>query len=373
MESQSLGVSEMILVLLALGGFGAAANPSAPPAAEVLRYAPAEVDFFAHLDVEAVVPRNYDAFRKLPSDPALRGVPSVQTELAAKVTEVEKGVADLKAKVGIDVVRDIRSLTLFVTFKAGKPEFLMAARGKFGGDFITKVAKSNLPDWTRANVGGRPGLASKDGAALATVVPDGTLLAGTPSWVKERAGTWSPRAGGVTDEIRAALDEKPIFLVASRPRPETVALLQQELRGNDEKIILDFMTGHESAAYAVAWNGVWWTYTARTPLGYQRALLATDGLIQLMRAGHLAMRGAARLGLSVVDSYTDDPSMKKVSAQKADLLRIVDTWSGDGTFAATVDRKEAERRVTARLTGKTLSEVLPTAGIAILIALGAVL
>lgn len=37
--------------------------------------------------------------------------------------------------------------------------------------------------------------------------------------------------------------------------------------------------------------------------------------------------------------------------------------SGDGNFAAKVDRVDRERRTTAKLTGRSFSEVVPAAGI----------
>jgi hypothetical protein len=136
-------------------------------------------------------------------------------------------------------------------------------------------------------------------------------------------------------------------------------------------VVRDLLIGQESSAFAVSWNGVWWSYTARSPAGCQRALLATDGVIQLTRAGHLALRGVSRVGLALVDSYAAEPGVAEIVAHKQDLLRIVDGWSGDGTFVVTVDRQAAARGVTARLRGKSLAEVLPLAGLAVIGALSA--
>jgi hypothetical protein len=46
-------------------------------------------------------------------------------------------------------------------------------------------------------------------------------------------------------------------------------------------------------------------------------------------------------------------------------------WVCDGTFVVTVDRQAAARGVTARLRGKSLAEVLPLAGLAVIGALSA--
>src|SRR5438067_13719475 len=98
-----MGFSEAILILLALGGFAARENPSAPPATEVLRFAPEDADVMVYADLEAVLPPNYQTFQNLPSDPSIRALPQqVQHDLAGAIRDAEKGRAELRDKSGVD-------------------------------------------------------------------------------------------------------------------------------------------------------------------------------------------------------------------------------------------------------------------------------
>ena len=67
-----IGFGEIIVLLLSLGGFGLAPNPTPPTPDQSLAYAVPEADLIVHFDVATVVPGNYKAFGKLADDPSIK-------------------------------------------------------------------------------------------------------------------------------------------------------------------------------------------------------------------------------------------------------------------------------------------------------------
>jgi hypothetical protein len=367
-----MGFSEAILVLLALGGFAAHENPNAPPAAEVLRFAPEDADLMVYTDVEAVLPPNYQTFQSLPTDPSIRALPQdAQREIADAVREAEKGRAELREKSGIDPITDVKSIALYVSFRdKGDPDIAATVRGRFGQAVAEKLAAMEGDKSRKETVAGQTIFVSSDGKAAFALVDASTIVGGTARWVRERArGGWKAYSGrgGVGERARAAIADKPIFLLVARPSATAMRAFETSLKDPDAAMLRDILVGQESSQLEVLWNGVGWTYVARSAAGYGRATMASDGMIQVLRAGHLLMRGLTKLFLAAVDSYAQNKDAAQIIAHKTELLRIVEQWSGDGNFNASVEKKDGERRVGVRLTGKTLSEVVPVAGIAILV------
>jgi hypothetical protein len=353
-----MGFQELILILMSLGGFGVAQNPAAPPAAEILRYAPEDAEVMGYLDVEAVVPKNWDALKALPQQPAIKASPAAVRALAEVIGQAEAARAQVKAAAGFDPVTDVKSVAGFVTFHgAADPSVLVSVRGRFAPDLVERIGKQ--AGGTTSVVGGRTLLVSPDAKMALVLTADGTLLGGSVDWVRPRIQGWQPRRGPLADKAGPLLDEKPFFHVSARLAPATVKMIAAEVADPGGR---DILTGAEHAALSLFWNGVGWTFTARSAAGYARGLLATEGAVTILRAGHLYLRGFARVGLAMVDSYPD-PTAAQLAAHKAELLKLIDTTTGDGNFTVGLDRKEAERRVALRLTGKSLSEVLPVAGL----------
>src|SRR5687768_3436612 len=98
------GLSEVITLMLALGGFGVDENKKAPKADAVLEYAVDDADLVAHLDVAAIAPRNYKVLIGLPDHPAVEAVPEVQ-KFATQIKGNLEGVRAMAERVaGIDLV-----------------------------------------------------------------------------------------------------------------------------------------------------------------------------------------------------------------------------------------------------------------------------
>ena len=93
--------------------------------------------------------------------------------------------------------------------------------------------------------------------------------------------------------------------------------------------------------------------------------------MDLMKAAQLAPRGVAKIAISGLDSYKGrDKQIDALIKKKADLLKLVDLYTGDGNFKVAIDKNAKTNTVTARATGKSLSEVVP---ISSLIPVGAVM
>jgi hypothetical protein len=92
--------------------------------------------------------------------------------------------------------------------------------------------------------------------------------------------------------------------------------------------------------------------------------LAAEGVIELMRAGHLAPRGMVKLLVAALDSYKgESKELDELIAHKDDLQKIVAAYSGDGDFKSTIKKDKKARTLTVRATGKKLSDVIPVAAL----------
>ena len=355
-----MGFGELLLILLAFGGFGVKANPNAPTHQQVARYAVDDADALVFIDLEAVVPHNWDYFVKLPSDPTIKSVPALAGELGKAIKQVEDGRAMIRAQLGMDLVTDLKWGAIWIRLKAkGEPDFLAVGAGKFPADFIDKGAAMGKKKVTKLD--GKSVL--EEDNTLAGLSGDGMFVFGTPALVKPRlAASWkgANKAGSVTDRAGEFFADRPFFVAAFRPSPVMVKTAGLELNDTDELLVRDFVVGHEFFGMLMTANSFGWTSVLRTPGGYGRALMASEGTIQLIRAGHLFLRGITQVFLASIDSFVSaDPSIAKVIKHKADLLKLVNSWTGDGNFAVKLDKDEPKRRVAVRLTGKTLAEVFP--------------
>lgn len=370
----SVGFIELIAILLSLGGFGIDANPGAPSAAEVMRYAPADADLMVHLDLQAMLPRNYDALAALPGARTLAMAPDARAMLEDVVREAETARGMVKGLLGIDPVKGIHSITAWGDVPAaGEPAVLVVARGDVSGDMIDRIATM-----AGAPTGMAHGHATltAPGGALMLAIKDGAILFGTPAWVQPRlAADWKPLPRRGHDARAAALldgkavggkssGSKPFLAVVSSPSAEAVARATQAV-GAGGNVAADIVAGHTLAALALYHDGVGWSVVARSKQGYERVALASEGLIALLRAGHHASRGAARFLLASLESYagTDEAIAAIVRHQDA-LLALADQMTGSGEFRVDFARQPGPRTVEVRARGSKLTDVVPIAGIA---------
>ncbi len=353
-----LGLTEIIAFLMALSGFGVEPNPKAVGAAEVGRYAPAEADIMVHLDTTALVPGNFKALLDLQSNKDLAAIPALRTELRKAVAQVDSGRGMLKATLGLDVTTDVTSVTGFAHVTAADPEFLVVVRGRLAG--VVDKAATLLGTPPRA-VHGRPTVAAMN--LMVAETADGQVLVGKPAWVEARlAPTWKPT--GLTGRLAGAariVDAKPALAVAVAPSPAMLAQL------GPDAIMLGTT---RFAGGSLLHNGTQWVMQGGNAADYQRHLALTEGYVDLLRAAHLAPRGMARMFLAYVDVIAaSDRDLAELARNKPQLTALVERYFSGGEFQTKIDREPREHRVSIRLTGKKLSDVLPVGA---LVGLGAI-
>ncbi|MBT8494888.1 MAG: hypothetical protein KJO07_17660 [Deltaproteobacteria bacterium] len=354
----------LVSVALSLSGFGVSPNPNAPVGAAVLAYAPSSADVMIYVDVEAVAPRNFKALVSLADDPAMAQAPELRRELKSAVGQLQMGLGMVRGATGLDLVNDVKSVALWLQFPLrGEPNLLIHVRGNFPSDLIGKIANASGQQVVRV---ARRQAIRIDGKMLLTTARDGSLLFGTPRLVKRRARSGPRRArarGGVVGvRARRLLDRKPFFAMVSSPSRTALGRLSREF-GRQDNALSDLISGHRFAGFAMYSRGVEWSYVAKKASGIARAKMASQGILQLMRASHLAGRGLANLLLSAVDSYRgQSPEIDSIIKAKPQILELIEQFTGDGKFneKITIDRRARSVRVTAY--GRSLSDVMPFAG-----------
>jgi len=364
------GISEVITFMLALQGFGVDADPKAPTADAVLAYAVEDADVVLHVDVAAIGPRNYKVLAALPDDPLVKANADLLA-MAKKIKANVEGVRGMsKAVTGLDPITDISSVTLFVDLVPDADPVMMAvARGRFPADFVKKL--SSVAGGTAGTVDGRATL-EVDAKTFIGTTKDGVLIVGPKTWVTPRIDNdWKKPArkkGSSWATIAKQLDSKP-FLLAAAKLDDKAATWAAKQAG--ENFAADLIRGHELAIVALHRDGVAFHWKDRTKAGLDRVAMLTDGAIELTRAMHIAPRGFAKIALAAVDSYKGkDKDADALIAHKADIVKIVDAYTGDGKFKVSIAKDAKARTLTMRATGKSLSEVVPTAALVPLVVIG---
>lgn len=360
----------ILAIIMAITSFSIKANPKAPGADAVLEQAVDDADVVVHLDWKATVGDNYPTFQKLADDPQIKAVPELAQAMREGVTQAEGGRAMFKNMVGFDLVTDLTSVTGFVRLPAptgGDPEFLIVVRGNLAADLPTKIARS--AGGKEETIDGRPAASMPDGTLIGWS-KSGALLAGKREWTEPRLrDDWKAPArprGSAWAIIGGALDKKPFFLVASKPSATGVAHMAAVV-GSDN-FGKDLVSNHTLLVVAASSTGLHWAYQAKDAAFAARIKTASEGMIELMRAGHLFPRGIAELIVAALPSYAGrSPGLDGAIKHKDKLLAAIDDLTGDGKFAATV--KLSGTLVTVETKAKRISDVVPTG---VVVGLGAI-
>jgi hypothetical protein len=355
------GFLELITLMLALSGFGVDSNSKAPSADTVLAYTVDDADVVAYLDVVAVGPRNHKVLVGLPDDPTVKASPEALA-LAKKLKTNVEGVRGMaKAVAGLDPVNDITSVTLYVDLVPGAdPQQMAVARGTFPAKFLEKVAA--VAGGTTGSIDGRTTL-ELDATRFMGMTKDGALIVGPKAWVEPRVDDdWKApkrKKGSAWAAIGKRLDAKPFLLIAAKLDEATATALAKEA---GEPFVSDLISGGELAVLALHPDGVAFHWKDRSKEGLERIALASEGLIELTRAAHVAPRGFAKIAVAALGSYKGlHKDVDALIARKDDLLEIIEEYTGDGKFKVSFDKNTKARTLTVRATGKTLSDVIPAA------------
>lgn len=368
---QSIGILELIVLLTSLGGFGVDANPKAPSGADVMQFAPADADLMVHVDLQAFVPRNYKALMSLRNQPGLRNNAEAQQMLSEGLREVDMVVKMAKNMIGIDPINDIHSLTVWAKLpSAGDPEAMAVVRGKFSPSLLDAAAGMGAQI---VQVDGAKAAIAPGGVIMASV-HKGDLFVGSRSWVEKRVKrNWSAvriAAGSPAANMKKALDAKPFFMIASKPSRQALRRIMQELPSDN--VAADLVGGHEYAGISLSHKGVAWTVKARGKEGYERALMASEGVIGMFRASQISIKAIAKLAMATIRSYRGKvPQIDAILANEKQLMNLLSQYSGDGNFKVNMKKNAKKRLLSVTATGKKLSDVLPVTGLMPLIAAGA--
>lgn len=367
----SFGIIEVITLLMGLAGFSVTHNPKAPTADQALEYAVADADVVAHLDATSIIPGNYKVLTSLQNQPQIKASPELARMVRKAVTEIDGPRALVKNLVGIDLARDIADATAFVRFVPDHdPDVLVAVHGTFHADTIDKLAKMTGKAATKAS--GATWLDAGDNSAVA-LTRSGVLLLGSTALVRERlASAWHMPArspGSNLANVAKVLDGKPVFALcmtlSKRARTQLLAKMQ------GQNFATDVIKRHKLASFAVYDNGIGWSWIDSSRTGLDAMTQMSEGTIEVLRAAQIAPRGFAKIVMGALESYRGtDKQVDALLRRKGDLQKLVEAYGGNGDFKAQVDKNPARLTLDVRLTGKSLSEVLPAGGIVPFAAVG---
>jgi len=360
----SFGIIEIIVLLLGMAGFGLQANPKAPTVEQALQYAVADADLAVHLDAASVVPGNYRLLSQLADQPQIKASPELSKLVRQAIGEIEGARGMAKMMTSIDVTTDIADATgLFRIVPGSDPSFVIAVHGKFSAQTLDKIAAMAGKSAARLGAGTIVELGPGDPAIALT--KDGVMLFGTTNLVRDRlADGWKPPshdAGTSLGYLADAIKAKPVLAVvltmSAAARREALTHLGG---GSPQGFAADVITRHKAAAFSIFHDGIGFTWVDSSPAGVDAMELIVSGVLDMLRAAQIAPRGIAKITMGALDSY------RGVSAQvddlikhKADIMKIVETYTGDGGFKVAIDKNPKTMRLSVRATGKSVSEVLP--------------
>ncbi len=357
----SFGIVEVITLLLGMSGFGLQANPKAPTPEQSLQYAMPDADIVVHFDAASVVPGNYKVLQNLPNQPQIKASPDLAKMVRQALGEVEGARGLAKGATGIDIVTDISDATIFLQIVPQQdPTFVAVVHGKFSSATVDKISK--MTRGTLTKVGG--GVMTEKGADPAIgVTKDGVMIAGTANLVRDRlADAWKAPARAPGSNLAFAaevLGARPIYAVVITMSPTARKAALAKL-GPDKNFGTDVIARHKAASFSVFVDGIGWTWVDSTKAGMESMAVMSEGTIELLKAMQIAPRGFAKIALGAIDSYKGrDKQIDELIRRKGDVMKIVETYTGDGNFKTKIDKDAKANRLTVRATGKSLSEVVP--------------
>ncbi len=360
MEAALNGIVDVITLLLGLSGFGLAPNPRAPTPDASLQYAIADADLVIHFDAASVIPGNYKKLVELANQSQIQASPDLAKVVRQAVTEVDSARGLAKTMTGIDPTSDVSDLTAFVQLKPGAsdPDVVVAAHGKFSATTIDKISNLTHKPATKLKSGAWTEVDDQNAVAITS---DGVLLFGTKGLIGARTRPeWKAPPHGAGTSLGYAADVlagKPVFALAmslsQTARDQAIAGI------GSTSFATDVIKRHKLAAFALYRDGIGWTWIDSTKVGLDAMTDISNGAVDMLRAAQIAPRGFAKIVLGGLESYRGDRQVDELLRHKADLMRLVDSYIGDGSFKAKVDADPKTLRLSVRLTGKSASDVVP--------------
>ena len=352
------GFVEIITLLLGISGFGVQQNPKAPAADVSLQYAMPDPDVVIHVDAGAVIPNNYKVLTGLPNVPGIKASPELAKMVRKAIGEVEGARGLAKAATGIDLATDVNDATMFLQIVPNRdPNYVAVIHGNFSATNIDKIAKMKNAAAQKIGETSFVDLGSENAVA---VTKDGTMLAGTVGLVKERAAaTWKAPARAANLAYAAEiLGQKPVFSLVMTLSPTARKEATRKIGGKN--FATDVVQRHKLASFSVFADGVGWTWIDSNKAGLDAMELMSQGALELMKAGHIAPRGIAKVLLGGLESYKGTSrQVDDILRRKAEVMKLVETYTGDGNFKQTITKDPKSLKLVVRAQGRSLSEVVP--------------
>lgn len=367
----SLGIVEIISLLLSIAGFGLQPNPKPATADVALAYAIPDADLVIHFDVTSVVPSNYKLLTALPNQPTIKADPNLARDMREIVANIEGFRGMAKVMTGLDLATDISDATAFVQFTKtdDKPNVLVAVHGKITQTAIDSIGKAVHAPVTKSGGGAMTQLDAKSAVA---VTKDNTLLVGTAQLVKDRLvdGWKSPSHAANTNLGHAAdmISAHPVVGISATLSPTARQMIAASGKKN---ALTEIAARHKLAALSLYHDGIGWTWIDSSKQGLDAFAQMSDGMVDLLRAAQIAPRGFAKIAMGALEYYRGtNTQVDELLRHKDDLNKIMAAYTGDGQFK--VDRKldSTKLRLDVRATGKSASEVVPAGVIVPLAAIG---
>jgi hypothetical protein len=357
-----VGLADVITLLLGLSGFGLSPNTKPPTADASLEYAIADADVVVHFDATSVIPGNYRKLVDLPEQPQIKQSPELAKIVRKAVTEVDSARGLVKTMTGIDITSDIADATMFLQVKAGgrDPDSLVAIHGKFSVGELDKIATLVKKPVVKLKTGAA--WLEVDAKNAVAMTADGVLLFGQRDLLAARTKPdWKMPSHASGTSLGYAADMlagHPVFGVSVALSPSARDTAVAVISG-ESSFAADLVRRGKAWSFALYHDGIGWTWYDTTKPGLDAMTEMSNGLVEILRAGQIAPRGFAKIAFGALESYRSDPHVAQLLDHKADVVKVVDAYIGDGTFKAKVDTDAKALKLTARLSGKSASDVVP--------------
>jgi hypothetical protein len=325
-----------------------------------------DADVVAHLDAGSIIPGNYKVLLGLADQPQIKQSPELVKVIKQVVNEVEGARGLAKTMSGIDFATDIADATVFLKLmpQTKTPDMVLAVHGKFSMAMLDKLAK--MTGKPPVKIGGGEMIETGPDSPALAISGTGVLLVGQAPYLKDRlAPAWkapSHAAGTNLGYIADIIANHPVFAVAVTLSPNARKAITSQFPQTN--FLTDAVARHKVAAFAIYHDGIGMTWGDSTKQGMDDMAQMFDGFVDLLRAAQIAPRGFAKIFMSGLDSYKGNKQIDELIRHKADLVKIMDSYSGDGNFKVQRDLDARTNKVTVRLSGKTLSEVVPLGAVA---------
>ncbi|MBT9559600.1 MAG: hypothetical protein IV100_26455 [Myxococcales bacterium] len=359
----SLGIIEAAIVAFSLffGLFDVPPNPRAASADDALAHMIDGADYAVHVDVGAIVPHVLGEFDRVIAHPVMKESPDIRRIAQEIRSSAGAGLEAVKAQFGVDLAKDIDWVSASIRLAGdGDPEVMAEVHGRLPADLSRKLA--GLAGGAVKEMGGIEIV--ELGGFSAAFLKSGSVVVGTSALVE--ASTAGGKKPKLTAAETAIFAEKPFLAILSSPSESTRQSIRREFDG-DVAFLGGVFAGHELLTVGLHRKGISWTWVAPDLAGTEIAQQASEGLVELFRAGHLGIRGLTRLLLAGLRA-SDDELARAIAAHSEAILKLILDNTGDGRFDAKIDVKKKDRTVLVKATGPSFSKVFP---FAVLVPMGA--